>query len=111
MVQFEALAILTYLDQIKEWRRDNDAFAYALMVRPEYDPEKMFPDHFSKTVTTTDELPEDDENVEYDYTEVEWKGPSDVDKQELEKILAIVQSAQGKVDMEQAQTRQGRDWV
>jgi hypothetical protein len=111
LVQAEGLDILTYLDQVRKWRQENDAFAYALLSRPEYDPKKMFPDHFTKSVTTTDELPEDDENVEYDYSHVEWKGPSDVDQEELKRILAIVENAQGKVDMEQAESRQGRDWV
>lgn len=110
VVQSEALSILNFLDEIAKYQRANEDFRLNLISRPEYNPVEIFPDYFNRTTTTTDE-DVDGDDVEYDYSAVEWKGPSDVDKEELDKILGMLQQAQGKVDMEQTDKRSQGEWV
>lgn len=109
-MQAEAIDILMYQDEIERLKANGEKLKLALAARAEYLPDKMFPDFFGKTEEAED-APDDDE-TEYDYSAVEWKGPSDSDKEELANILRMLQEASGSVDMnEAANIAGGGRWV
>ena len=108
-IQAEGLSILMYQEEIDGIKKDKEALKLALVSRPEYSPEKMFPEFLGGSPDNTED--EDDE-TEYDYSAVEWKGPSDVDKEEFASILRELAEASGRVSYEQSQqlARTGK-WV
>lgn len=61
----------------------------AMLASPMFDPEKVFPEWFAKETTLSDwdeDTPEDildQDDTDYDYSDVTWQSPQDLEEDEL----------------------------
>lgn len=98
VVQLKALEILNLLDEVEKLQNQFFQFRLALVSSGQYKPEIVFPEYQEalgiekpKVVEMTDPLA-DSPDVEYNYSEVEWKGSEA--KDEYEKLMAKISSMQ-----------------
>jgi hypothetical protein len=104
------LEILMLLDEVRSYKEDSErkseSLKLALLARQEYSPEKIFP----KSFQTEDEVTNSDD-VEYDYSRVEWKSPKDMDAEERDKLMAMVQKGASRMDFSQVEPQSRGEWV
>lgn len=114
-VQLRALEILNFLDEIEKIEGKFLQFRLALVSSGQYDAEKLFPEYStimggkSKSVEMDDPLA-DSPDVEYDYTNVEWKGSEAV--KEYQDIMSRISELQtGSIKGDQVVTYPGQgEW-
>jgi hypothetical protein len=94
-VQTKALLILNYLDEIARNKADVFALKRAYLSTGTVDPSKLFPEEFREPPKDTEEVPSEreEEDTEYDYSGVTWKGGSD-SIQEYQRLMAQIGAAQ-----------------
>lgn len=103
VVQFQATYLLNWIDETDKSTAGFQALKRSLIASGSWKPQDLFPEHFDDKATVVDddlaeELPP---GVDLDYSNVEWKSPTDA-KDEYEALMAqVAQFSQGKLDEHQ----------
>lgn len=99
-VQIRALEILNFLDEIEKLKTQYDLFRSALVGSGSYLPKAIWPEYqklFGEEkqedpqVREMDDVATDDSTAHFDYSNVEWKSPSE-GIEEYESLMAKVAS-------------------
>lgn len=96
-IQFNATIILNYIDTNDKALQDLVELKRALLASGSYNARKLFPDELGPETETVEDTPDAPLHGTPDYSDVDWKSPSD-SMEEFEKLMAEVAKLQdGKI--------------
>jgi hypothetical protein len=112
VVQFQATYLLNWLDEGEKSTARLQALKRSLIASGSWRPQDMFPEHFDDQATVVDDNPDEElpSEADFDYSNVEWKSPTDA-MGEYETLMAqVAQLTQGKLEESQMRSPDDDGW-